>query len=95
MCKEIHDKCLFVLLSEYDGGVGSWWGFRGTELSAVSKELSLLKDWHFWPVSFKDAITEKKRQREKRLAEEKTATSSENADTATNNMEEESTDSKS
>jgi len=21
--KEIHDKCLFVLLSEYDGGVGN------------------------------------------------------------------------
>ena len=52
----------------------------------------------FCPVSFKDTITEKKRQREKRLAEEKTAetaTSSENADTATNNMEEDSTDSRS
>ena len=47
-------------------------------------------------VSFKDAINQKQRQREKRLAEEKeAAATSSSVNTTTNNMEDDSTDSKS
>jgi len=89
---------LLLLLLEYDGGVGDWWEFRESELSAVSMEYYKTITC-CCSVSFKDAISEKKRQQEKRLAEEKAAaeaTTSENVDTTINDMEEdESTDGKS